>query len=184
MPQSMEFEKHTVPAGRVFAGGKKEVVMFGRRKKALVIYHTKTGHTAGAAEAVARGLDSAGVQATVKPVSEVDAGELAEYAIIAVGSPTRGGRPARVVKKFLRGLDKKALKGKTAACFTSYAGLRGRATLRHMRRLLKRRKARLAHRGVAVKAGAPLSLWKGPEASEEDVARLEELGKRLAKKGR
>jgi hypothetical protein len=39
-------------------------------------------------------------------------------------------------------------------------------------------------RGVAFKAGAPLSLWKGPEASEEDVLRLEELGRKLAKKGK
>jgi hypothetical protein len=29
-----------------------------------------------------------------------------------------------------------------------------------------------------------LSLWKGPEASEEDVLRLEELGRKLAKKGK
>ncbi len=155
--------------------------MLKRKKEALVIYHTKTGHTASAAEAVARGLESRRVRTTIKSVSEVDPSELAGYSMLAVGSPTRGGRPARVVKKFLRGLDRKALKGKTATTFSSYAAVRGKVTLRHMKRLLKRRKAKVLP-GVAFKAGAPLSLWKGPEASEKDVARLEELGRRLARK--
>ncbi|MDY6795533.1 MAG: flavodoxin domain-containing protein [Actinomycetota bacterium] len=158
--------------------------MFGKNKKGLVIYYTKTGHTGAAAEAVARGLESGKVAATVKPLSEVSKGDLADYPIIAVGSPTRGAKPARKVKKFLRGLDKKALKGKVATTFTAYSTLRGKATLRRMKRLLKRRKAKKIVRGVAVKAGAPLSLWKGPDASEEDVVKLEELGKKLAKKGR
>ena len=155
--------------------------MFGKKKQALVVYHTKTGHSASAADAVARGLESRKVTTTVKHVSEVDPAELSGYSMLAVGSPTRGGKPARVVKKFLRGLDKKALKGKTATTFSSYAGFRGKATLRRMGKLLKRRKAKVL-RGVAFKAGAPLSLWKGPDASQKDVARLEELGRKLAKK--
>lgn len=156
--------------------------MFGKKKQALVVYHTKTGHTASAAEAVARGLESRKVKTTVKRVSEVSPRELSEYSMIAVGSPTRGAKPARAVKKFLRGLDKKALKGKTATSFSSYAAFRGKATVRRMKKLLKRRKAKVLP-GIAFKAGAPLSLWKGPEASAEDVVRLEELGKKLARKG-
>jgi len=164
------------------ARDEKEGEMFKKKKQALVIYHTKTGHTASAADAVARGLESSKVKTTVKRVSEVDPAELSDYSMIAVGSPTRGAKPARVVKKFLRGLDKKALKGKKATTFSSYAGFRGKATLRRMKKLLKRRKAKVL-RGVAFKAGAPLSLWKGPEASEKDVVRLEELGRKLARKG-
>ncbi len=156
--------------------------MFRKKKRALVIYHTKTGHTESAAEAVARGLESRKVQTSIKSIAEVDPAEISDYSMIAVGSPTRGGKPARVVKKFLRGLDKKALKGKTTTTFSSYAGIRGKATLRHMKRLLKRRKAKKVLRGVAFKAGAPLSLWKGPDATEKDMARLEELGRKLAKK--
>jgi flavodoxin len=156
--------------------------MFGKRKKkALVVYHTKTGHTASAAEAVARGLESRKVNTTVKRIAEVGPGELSEYSMIAVGSPTRGAKPARVVKRFLKGLDKKALKGKTATTFSSYAAFRGKATLRRMKKLLKRKKAKVLP-GVAFKAGAPLSLWKGPEAEEKDVERLEALGRKLAKK--
>ena len=99
-------------------------------------------------------------------MNEVSPGEISDYSVIAVGSPTRGAKPARVVKKFLRGLDRKALKGKTATTFSSYAAFRGKATLRRMKRLLKRRKAKVLP-GVAFKAGAPLSLWKGPEAERE-----------------
>lgn len=160
----------------------KEGIMQGRRKKALVTYYSKTGHTASAAEAVARGLEAGRVRATVKPISEVDASEIADYRVFALGSPTHVGRPARKVRKFVRGLDKKALKGKTATAFSAYAGFRGKATLRHMKKLLKKKKARKIVPGVAVKAGVPLSLWKGPEASPEDVARLEELGRKLARK--
>lgn len=156
--------------------------MFRRRKKALVVYHSKTGHTAEAAEAVARGLRSAGVATDVKTVSEVSGDDLEGYTILALGSPTRGARPARVVKKFVKGLEKGALKGKSATVFTAYAAFRGRTTLRRMRRLLRKKKAKVVLRGVAVKAGAPLSLWKGPQASPKDVARLEELGRKLAKK--
>lgn len=157
--------------------------MLGRKKKkALVVYHTRTGHTASAAEAVAKGLESAKVDVVVKPVGEVSREDLADCTILAVGSPTRNGRPARVVKKFLRGLERKALKGKTTAPFTSYAAFRGKAALRRMRRLLRRRKAKRVLKGVAVKAGAPLSLWKGPEASPEDVERLEGLGRELARR--
>lgn len=155
--------------------------MLGKGKKALVLYHTKTGHTADAADAVARGLESRRVKATVKRISEAKPEELAYYSIIAVGSPTRGAKPARVVKRFLKGLDRKALKGKAAASFSSYAGFRGKATVRRLSRLLRKRKAKVV-RGVAVKAGAPLSLWKGPDIREKDILRLEELGRKLAKK--
>ena len=158
--------------------------MFRRKKKALVMYYTKTGHTADAAEAIARGLESSRVEATVKSIFDVDRGELADYSMVALGSPTRGGRPARKVKKFMKGLDKKALKKKTATTFTSYARINGRGTLRRLKKLLKRRKAKKVVRGVKFKAGAPLSLWQGKDIKEEDIARLEELGKKLAKKGR
>ena len=155
--------------------------MLGKKKKALVLYHTKTGHTADAADAVARGLESRRVKTTVKRISEAKPEELAEYSIVAVGSPTRGAKPARVVKRFLKGLDRKALKGKAATAFSPYAGFRGKATVRRLSRLLRKRKAKVV-RGVAVKAGAPLSLWKGPDIREKDILRLEELGRKLAKK--
>jgi flavorubredoxin len=157
--------------------------MFGKKKKkALVMYYTKTGHTETAALAVARGLEAAKAEVTIKSLADVEPEELGDYAIIAVGSPTRGGKPARKVKKFLKRLPRKALKGKQASVFSAYAGMRGKATLRRMRKLLKKKKAKVKPRGVAVKAGAPLSLWKGPDPTGKSIERLEDLGRKLAKK--
>jgi len=35
--------------------------------------------------------------------------------------------------------------------------------------------------GPAVKAGAPLSMWKGPDAKPDDVAACEAFGKKVAR---
>jgi flavodoxin len=155
-----------------------------KKKTALVTYFSKTGHTRQAAEDVARGLESAGVKAVVKSLGEVGKDEIKGFNILAVGSPTRGGNPARVVKKFFKGLDKKELKGMTAAGFSSYAGMRGKHAVKGLRKLLKKRGAGKVVKGVAVKAGAPLSLWTGPDASDKDVERLVALGRKLGGKRR
>ncbi len=158
--------------------------MFKRTKTALVTYVSKTGHTRQAAEDVAKGLRLAGAKTMVKQLSEVDKEELKSYRILAVGSPTHGGKPARAVRRYLKGLGKKELKGKTAAGFSAYAGMRGKNTVKVLRKQLRKKGARVVKPGVAVKAGAPLSLWKGPDASEQDVARLIELGRTLDRKRR
>ncbi len=156
--------------------------MLKRNKKALVTYVSKTGHTRQAAEDVARGLRMAGAAAVVKSLKDVDRDELKNYSILAVGSPTHGGKPARVVRRFLKGLKRKDLKGTRAAGFSPYAKVRGRHTVKVLRKLLKKKGAKPVGKGVAVKAGAPLSLWTGPDASEKDVARLINLGRSLAGK--
>ena len=158
--------------------------MFKRNKTALVTYVSKTGHTRQAAEDVAQGLRLAGVKTVVKSLSEVGKGELQGYRIVAVGSPTHGGKPARAVRRYFKGLGKKDFKGKVATGFSAYAGMRGKKTVKGLRKLLKKKGAKVVVPGVAVKAGAPLSLWKGPDASETDVARLIELGRALARKRR
>lgn len=155
-----------------------------RKKTALVTYFSKTGHTRQAAEDVARGLESAGVRAVVKSLGEVGKDELKGYHILAVGSPTRGGKPARVVKKFFKQMGKKELKGKTTAGFSAYAGMRGKHAVKGLRKLLKKHGSGKVVKGVAVKAGAPLSLWTGPDASEKDTARLVTLGRKLGGKRR
>lgn len=155
-----------------------------KKKTALVTYFSKTGHTRQAAEDVARGLEMAGVKAVIKSLGEVGKEELKGYSIVAVGSPTRAGNPARMVRRFFKGLGRKELKGKVATGFSAYAGMRGKHTVKGLRKLLKKHGASKVVKGVAVKAGAPLSLWKGPDASERDVARLIELGRSLAGKRR
>ncbi len=154
--------------------------MWGKRKTALITYHTKTGHTKQAAEDLARGLQSKGVKTIIKPIGKISREEFKDYGYIAVGSPTRNGKPARKVKKILKGLKKGDLKGKKATCFSAYAGFRGKRTVRKLRKLLKKKGAKVLQ-GIDVKAGTPLSLWKGPDVKEKDKIRLEKLGKKLAK---
>ncbi len=153
-----------------------------RGKNALVLFFSKTGHTKRAAEEVAAGLESAGISATVKGFADTDPEEVKGFSVVAVGSPTHGGKPARKVRGFMKGLPKKSLKGKRVAAFTSYGGARGNHTIKVFKKMLKKKGAKHIVPGVAVKAGAPLSLWKGPDIGEEDLGKLEALGKALAGK--
>ena len=40
--------------------------------KALIIYHSKTGHTKAAADDIARGLEEKGVEVTVEEAAKAD----------------------------------------------------------------------------------------------------------------
>ena len=153
-----------------------------RGKNALVLFFSKTGHTERAAEEVAAGLESAGISATVKGFADTDPDELKQYSLLAVGSPTHVGKPAKKVRGFMKGLPKKSLKGKRVASFTSYGGSRGKHTIKVFKKLLKKKGAKDIVPGVAVKAGAPLSLWKGPDIREDDLGKLSALGRALAGK--
>lgn len=114
----------------------------------LVLYYTRYGATAQMAELVARGLETAGIEARVRtvppvsPTTEATANAIPEsgplYATVddlkhcaglALGSPTRFGTMAASLKYFLDqtsalwlGGD---LAGKPAAVFTSTASLHG-----------------------------------------------------------
>lgn len=153
-----------------------------RSKNALVLFFSKTGHTKRAAEEVAAGLESAGISATVKGFADTDPSELEQFSLLAMGSPTHGGKPAKKVRGFMKSLPKKSLKGKRVAAFTSYGRVRGNHTIRVFKKLLKKKGAKAIVPGVAVKAGSPLSLWKGPDIREEDLGRLSALGRALAGK--
>ena len=49
-----------------------------------------------------------------------------------------------------------------------------------MERTLEELDGNVVRNRPVVKAGAPLSLWKGPDASPSDVSKCEEFGKKLA----
>jgi len=56
--------------------------------KALIVYHTKTGHTKDAADAIARGLKEKGVDPTIKTAASTSAIEVEDYDILLTGTPT------------------------------------------------------------------------------------------------
>lgn len=95
--------------------------------KVLIIYYSRTGNTKKMADLVAEGLDKEGVEAQVKDVKDVSAGELLGYAAIIIGSPTYYGTMASEIKKLF---DESVefhgkLEGKIGAAFASSANVGG-----------------------------------------------------------
>ncbi|NUO72514.1 MAG: NAD(P)H:quinone oxidoreductase [Frateuria sp.] len=114
----------------------------------LVLYYSRSGHTAQLARLIARGVEEAGLEARLRqvppvaPVTEVaqppepDEGapyvrreDLAQCAGLALGSPTRFGNMAAPLKHFLDSTGAEwasgTLAGKPAAVFTSTGTMHG-----------------------------------------------------------
>lgn len=156
--------------------------------KALIVYHTKTGHTAQAARDIARGLEEGGVGCVVASAHDfmdkkVEL-EVGEYDIVIVGTPTYGNRryrlPAKPIEKFLESLPDGALEEKLCGAFAVNAGIGASKLVKSMEAVLAEKGGKVIPGGPAVKAGAPLSLWKGPDASAADVEKCMEYGRRIA----
>ena len=152
--------------------------------KALIVYHSKTGHTQKAAEDIAKGLEESGTEVTVKPAVEVKPADVAGYDIFVAGTPTYATTmykaPAKTVAKLLDSLRPDGLSGKYAGAFSAYAASGGEKVVSSTETRLSGLGATVVAGGPAVKAGAPLSLYQGPDASEADVAKCVEFGHRLA----
>jgi NAD(P)H dehydrogenase (quinone) len=114
----------------------------------LVLYYSRSGHTAQLARLIARGVEEAGLQAKLRqvppvaPVTEraqppvpdegapyVTGQDLADCDGLALGSPTRFGNMAAPLKYFLDGTGAEwasgTLAGKPAAVFTSTSTMHG-----------------------------------------------------------
>ena len=140
----------------------------------LVLYYSRHGATAEMARLIARGAESAGMEARLRTVPEVSSvceatadsipAEGAPYATLedlehcsglALGSPTRFGNMAAPLKYFLDSSSKLwmsgALIGKPAAVFTSTSSLHGGQETTLMSMMLP-----LLHHGMLV-CGVPYS---------------------------
>ena len=157
-----------------------------QKPRALIVYSTRTGHTADAAHYVAEGLEEEGVDTEVATTDEADAEEAAEYDILAVGSPCHAGSMplaggvAVPVQNWVDELSDTALEGMVGGAFSPYSTAGGNRTVHTLDRVLRDRGASVPQPGVAVKAGIPFSLWRGPEVDTEGARRLRELGKAMA----
>ncbi|MBN2169616.1 MAG: flavodoxin domain-containing protein [Actinobacteria bacterium] len=152
--------------------------------KALIVYHTKTGHTKAAADDIARGLGEKGVEVTVEDAANADPAKVGEFDMLLVGSPTYGNTlyrsAAKPVEKFMDSMKPDTLSGHIAGAFSINGAMGAEKVVAAMEKKLSSFGAKVVSPGPAVKAGAPLSLWKGPDAGPEDVAKCEEFGRRLA----
>ena len=89
--------------------------------KLLIVYVTTTGNTEKMANAIAEGAKNAGADVTLKTVSDVSVNELADYDVIALGSPAMGAEvieEAEMEPFFSEAVGN--LAGKKVAVFGSY----------------------------------------------------------------
>ena len=154
--------------------------------KALIVYDTITGHTRRAAEDIAEALAGEGVVAGLRAAREMAEWDVADEAIIAVGSPCHAGSVAiragvaGPVRSLLKRLEASTLAGKVAGAFSVNCAYGGRRTVRAIEKRLRAAGAQVPQPGVVVRAGVPFSLYTGPMASEEVRRRLRDFGRELA----
>ena len=157
-----------------------------RSLRALVVYFTKTGHTADAAHYVAEGLEGGGVETELMDVEGAEPMSAEDYDILAIGSPCHAGSMpvaggvAAAVTDWLGNIPDRGLEGMVAGAFCPYSTAGGNRTVHTLDQRLRELGAHVPEPGVAVKAGIPFSLWRGPEIGMRDAEKLRELGRAMA----
>jgi flavodoxin short chain len=89
--------------------------------KVLVVYWSGTGNTEKMAELIEKGASSRGAEVARKSVSDAKVAELADYDVVAFGSPSMGSEvieEAEMEPFFTEAVP--AIKGKKTAIFGSY----------------------------------------------------------------
>jgi flavodoxin len=152
--------------------------------RALIIYHSKTGHTRAAADDIARGLKEKGVEVTIEEAAKADPASASEYDILLVGSPTyattRYKAAAKPVERFMDAIKPGGLSGHLAGGFSVCAASGAEKIVAAIEKKLASFGAKVISPGPAVRAGAVLSLYQGPDAGDADVEKCVEFGRRVA----
>jgi NAD(P)H dehydrogenase (quinone) len=93
----------------------------------LVAYYSRTGNTRKMAVAIAKGVESQGVEAIVREVQKLRMDRLPDWDAIILGSPTYYGTMASEVKKLLDESVKLhgRLEGRVGGAFSSSANIAG-----------------------------------------------------------
>ncbi|MDD5224791.1 MAG: flavodoxin domain-containing protein [bacterium] len=158
--------------------------------KTIIVYYSKTGHTQDAAGDIAAGMKKNQITPDIRNCREIKFRDLSDYDLILVGSPCHAGSTApllsgiaRPLERFLKSIPPGLLRDKKAAAFSVHAGLGAKNTVASLEKLLKRTGAVLVSSpGPAVRAGAPLSLWRGPDYSPGDRDKLQRFGSEITRK--
>jgi flavodoxin len=148
--------------------------------KVLILYHTKTGHTLEAANAVAEGIRSAGSEAHLVTAKDFDGGKLTNYDALIVGSPCWFGSVvggiATPVQKALDSLPPDALLGKRCGAVSVGAFMGAKGTVAALGTALEQKSAAEFKSGPTALAGVPLSVIKGPSVKAKDEGRFRTFG--------
>jgi NAD(P)H dehydrogenase (quinone) len=148
--------------------------------KILVVFDSKSGNTESMALAVAKGAEKAGdVEVTVKNAEQTTNSDLLAADGIIMGSPTYYGLMSAKLKKLIDDSVQihTQLMGKVGGAFTSCGGTASGAETT----LLSIVQALLIH-GMIVQGmeGQYYGVAARGKPNKEDLARCEELGKRVA----
>ncbi len=155
------------------------------KMNALLLYHTKTGHTLEAANAIVQGIQSAGGSVTLVLAKDFSPQTINQYDVLIVGSPCWGGSIANGISTPIADAINKItneVTGKLCAGFSVNAGYGGQSTVKSIGERLKAKGCADYVAGPVAKAGAPLSMWVGPAVKKEDLDRYRAFGEDLVKK--
>jgi len=151
----------------------------GKIMQILIIYDSKTGHTQKMAQAVAKGVESAGGQVILKRAENVKLQELQDADGIIMGSPTYFGQMSYKLKHLIDDSIQlhTRLTGKVGAAFTSSAGAASGAETT----LLSIVQAMLIH-GMIIQGNAETQHYgvaAQGEPKPRDLEACEELGTKV-----
>jgi len=152
--------------------------------KALLLYHTKTGHTLEAANAIAQGIQSAKGSATLVLAKDFIPQAITQHDVFIVGSPCWGGSMSHGVSTPIATAIRKIaheLSGKLCAGFSVNGAVGGKNTVKALGERLRAKGCSDYLAGPISKAGAPFSLWVGPAVTFEDITRCQVFGADLVK---
>jgi flavodoxin len=155
------------------------------KMNALLLYHTKTGHTLEAANAIVKGIQSAGGSVMLVLAKDFTPQTINQYDVLIVGSPCWGGSIASGVSTPISDAMKtitNEVKGKLCAGFSVNASFGAKSTVKSIGERLKEKGCTEYVEGPVAKAGAPLSMWVGPTVKPEDLDRYRAFGEDLVKK--
>ncbi len=143
--------------------------------KLLILYHSKTGHTLEAVNAVAEGIRSAGSTVDLVAVSDFQAASVSDYDGLIAGSPCWAGSitgkgVAGPVSRALNSLPTECLKGKRCGGLSVHAKAGGKNTVMALGKLLSLKGCTDYRPGPVAQAGTPFSVLKGASVSSEAEA--------------
>ena len=139
--------------------------------KIKVVYWSSTGNTEAMAQAIAKGIESAGSEAELLEADNVSAEDLKDDAVFALGCPAMGAEELEdsVVEPLVADLEG-SVSGKKIALFGSYGWGDGE--------WMRTWTERMEKAGAEIVGGEGLICNNTPD--EEGIAACEKLGVKLA----
>ena len=153
--------------------------------KGIVIYHSTSGNTKKIAQAIHAGMSQTGEQIDIAKIGEVNAGDLAGYDVIGLGSPVMRQRELHNVTNFLETLKK--VDGKYGFAFCTHGALPGRYLARVVPSMAQRGLTIIGWNdwfGSVYHPGVPKPYFTDGHPDEIDLKEAEGFGREMVERSR